>query len=99
MKNSVGYKLGKAYGLMEKRMKECGINVDSFNLLYDMKQHTCNNMVYMFKLFHETNAWSIEADLEIAELFLDISEIPVKLSDMEYSDFWLGIFSNYAKEK
>ena len=99
MKNSVGYKLGKAYGLMEKRMKECGINADSFNLLYDMKQHTCSNMVHMTKLFHTTNAWSIDADLEIAELFLDISEIPVKLSDTEYSNFWLGLLSNYAQEK
>ena len=99
MKDTVGYKLGKAFGLMEKRMEECGYKYDRVNLIQNMHYSSRRSMEKMITTFHLSGACNHEAESEIAKLFEGIGEFPRTLSDIEYGYFWFGYYSNYSRVK
>jgi hypothetical protein len=97
--NSIGYKLGKAFGLMKKTMdkRRCGYNFH--NLILNMKSSTLTNMSHMFRLFHMSGASTIQKSTELASILEGVKEIPHSLSTEEYGNFWFGYCSNFSSDE
>lgn len=98
MQQSTGFKLGKVFGLIVKRLNERGYRYRFDNVLYGIRHRTDFFMSEIRGKFRFIGASDSKTESEIEIILSDISKIPEKLNSDEYCYFWFGYYSNFKSE-